>query len=106
MWTLSGKDHADLKSLIEATRENLERIEAIISPSPARDDELDPKNPVNKIGVNLSPRGIEVCYRLFDQGKPRYAVKKLLGISYGAATHRYHAWEKLGGKTRERQPLE
>jgi hypothetical protein len=94
-----------LSALLKATRDNLDRIEAMLFPSENREDELDPKNPLNKVGVNLSPRGVEVCYRLFDAGKTRYAVKELLDISYGAATHRYHAWEKTGGKSRKRQPL-
>jgi hypothetical protein len=102
---LAPSDNQRILALIQATRKNLDRIEAFLTDAP-KDDELDPQNPLNKIGVNLSPRGVEVCYRLFDEGKTRYAVKRLLGISYGAATHRFHAWEKLGGRNRKRQPLE
>jgi hypothetical protein len=103
---VTSNDSQKLSALLKATRDNLDRIEAMLFPPENREDELDPKNPLNKVGVNLSRRGIEVCYRLFDAGKTRYAVKELLGMSYGAATHRYHAWEKLGGKSRKRQPLE
>lgn len=67
---------------------------------------LDPGNPLNKSGQFLTERGVEVCYRLFDIGMPRYSVKKAMGISYGAATHRFHAWEKLGGKKRKHRPLD
>jgi hypothetical protein len=102
---VAPSDNQRILALIEATRKNLDRIEAFLTDAP-KGDELDPQNPLNKIGVNLSPRGVEVCYRLFDEGKTRYAVKRLLGISYGAATHRFHAWEKLGGRNRKRQPLE
>ncbi|MGB6534686.1 MAG: hypothetical protein WBF58_01845 [Xanthobacteraceae bacterium] len=91
---------------LRATRENLDRIEEQLTQKDSDEDDLDPKNPLNKVGVNLSRRGIEVCYRLFDEGKTRYAVKRLLDISYGAATHRFHAWEKLGGKNRKREPLD
>jgi hypothetical protein len=88
-------------------RANLDRVEALLKPVPSFDEpELDPKSPLNKTGVNLTARGIEVCYRMYDAGKTRYAVSEALGMSYGAATHRFHAWEKLGGKDRERQPLE
>ncbi len=89
-----------------AARDSLARIEALLSSDDRRGgDELDPKSPLNKQGANLTPRGVEVCYRLFDGGKTRYAVADAMGISYGAATHRFHAWEKLGGQKRERQPL-
>jgi hypothetical protein len=96
-----------LQAFVQAARENLDRIEAVLRPaSSSVEPELDPKSPLNKSGVNLTARGIEVCYRLFDAGKTRYAVKEAMEISYGAATHRFHAWEKLGGKNRKRQPLE
>lgn len=103
---LASSDNQRLLALVQANRENLDRIEALLTQTDPKSDQLDPQSPLNKNGVNLSPRGIEVCYRLFDEGKTRYAVKRLLGISYGAATHRFHAWEKLGGKKRKREPLD
>jgi hypothetical protein len=107
MITLTAADADRLAAFVKAARENLDRIEAVLRPASSSDeDELDPKSPLNKLGVNLTKRGVEVCYRMFDAGKTRYAVKEAMNISYGAATHRYHAWEKLGGKNRQRQPLE
>lgn len=71
---------------------------------------FDPKSPANKHEVGglmkLTPRGIEICYRLFDSGKSRYAVAMLMEISFGAATHRFDTWKKLGGVNRSKQPLE
>lgn len=68
--------------------------------------EFDPKDPANKFEIGglmkLTERGIEICYRLFDEGKSRYAVASLMDISFGAATHRFHAWEKAGGINRAR----
>lgn len=107
MLTLSDTEMKAIFTLIEATRDNLDRLEAkLVPPASEPEDDLDPRNPLNKDGVNLTPRGVEVCYRLFDRGKTRYAVSQAMEISYGAATHRFHAWEKLGGKDRERRPLE
>ncbi|APL95497.1 hypothetical protein [Sphingobium indicum] len=107
MTTLTANDINLVLTLLGAARENLDRIEKKLRPSESQPgDDLDPGNPLNKIGDNLSPRGVEVCYRLYDQGKTRYAVSQALKISYGAATHRFHAWEKLGGVNRQRQPLE
>lgn len=104
---LSETDKSNLLTFIQAARENLDRIEAVLNPSkPDQEEELDPRNPLNKTDQFLTPRGIEVCYRLFDMGKSRYAVAEALQISYGAATHRFHQWEKLGGKDRKRQPLD
>jgi hypothetical protein len=56
--------------------------------------------------MKLTPRGIEICYRLFDAGKIRYAGASLMDISFGAATHRFDAWKKLGGADRIKLPLE
>ncbi|NJC41150.1 DNA-binding NarL/FixJ family response regulator [Brevundimonas alba] len=71
---------------------------------------LDPKDPRNKYEIGglekLTPRGVEICYRLFDKGLSRYAVAQSLNISFGAATHRYAAWKKAGGGERDKQPLD
>jgi hypothetical protein len=79
-------------------------------PEPRGDTmEFDPTDPANKYEVGgmakLTDRGTEICYRLFDVGKTRYAVAALMKISFGAATHRYKAWEKAGGLNRVKQPL-
>jgi len=107
MFALSPTDIDAVLSLVGEARANLDRIEAMLRGpvSSEPDDDLDPKSPLNKNGVNLTPRGVEVAYRMFDAGRTRYAVSEALDISYGAATHRFHAWEKLGGKNREPQPL-
>jgi hypothetical protein len=103
---LSDQDVTDALALIQVARDNLDRAEAKLTRTPKRLDDLDPRNPLNKEGVNLTRRGVEVCYRLFDEGKSRYAVSQALDISYGAATHRFHAWEKAGGANRQRQELD
>ena len=102
------QNSSDILALIQDVRANLDRIEALLSPHQASEDEngLDPKSPLNKNGLNLTPRGVEVCYRMFDVGKTRYAVSEALDISYGAATHRFHAWEKAGGTNRKKSILE
>lgn len=72
--------------------------------------EFDPKDPTNKFEVGglekLTPRGVEICYRLFDKGMTRYAVAQAMDISFGAATHRHAAWQKAGGTERVKQPLD
>ncbi|SEH42537.1 hypothetical protein [Paraburkholderia hospita] len=68
--------------------------------------EFDPKDPANKFSDRkLTPRGIEICYRLFDAGHTRYAVKELMEISFSAADNRWHSWQQAGGAQREKQPL-
>ena len=79
----------DLISSIEA---NLDRLKILIQPPPS---ELDPMDPRNKTADGkLTPQGVAVCYRLFEEGKTRYAVAKAMGISFGAATHRLRALKK------------
>ena len=71
--------------------------------------DFDPKDPVNKYEIGglekLTPRGVEICYRLFDQGMTRYGVAQAMAISFGAATHRYSAWQKAGGSGRTKQAI-
>lgn len=71
---------------------------------------FDPKDPLNKFEVGglekLTPRGVEICYRLFDKGMTRYGVAQAMDISFGAATHRHGAWQKAGGLERVKQPLD
>jgi hypothetical protein len=69
--------------------------------------EFDPRDPANKFADGkLTPRGVEICYRLFDAGKTRYSVKEEMNISFSAATHRYEAWKKEGGINRSKQALD
>lgn len=65
------------------------------------------QDPANKTanGVNLTERGVEVLYRLFDDGAGYNRASKSLGITQTAARHRKGAWEKAGGRNRVRQPL-
>ncbi|MEA2861133.1 MAG: hypothetical protein QOC72_3172 [Methylobacteriaceae bacterium] len=62
---------------------------------------LDPKDPANKFEVGglmkLTPRGVDVCNHLFEIGLSRYAVARAMGISFGAANHRFQTWKKRGG---------
>lgn len=65
------------------------------------------QDPANKTenGVNLTERGVEVLYRLFDDGAGYNRASKSLGITQTAARHRKGAWEKAGGRDRVRKEL-
>ncbi len=55
---------------------------------------------------HLSPRGVEICYRLYDAGKSPLAVAQLMGFSLRAATNRKRLWQKAGGAKRKRVPIQ
>ncbi len=110
-------DQAAIGAAIDAITTDLERVMAgfitlkslLLPEAQADTAELDPKDPANKYEVGgqmkLTLKGEDVCYRLFAAGKRRYTVAKLMGISFGAATHRFNAWRELGspnGRTVER----
>ncbi|UVC08670.1 hypothetical protein IHQ71_26670 [Rhizobium sp. TH2] len=109
----------DVKSVgetLDGITQALERVLAGISALRTQlrsekplDMSFDPKDPANKYEVGglekLTSRGIEICYRLFDAGKTRYAVAELMDISFGAANHRFKAWEKVGGANRTKNPI-
>lgn len=94
---------------LERAAAGFRALRTVLSEDDEPEFEFDPRDPANKqeIGgvLKLTDQGEEICYRLFEAGKSRYAVSQLMGISYGAATHRYHAWEKAGGQNRQRRPL-
>jgi hypothetical protein len=113
-----NKSHYDPKAVGEAIDNitaGLERVmtgfanlKSLLAPIPDTSDgpEIDPRDPTNKLeNGKLSDRGVEVCYRLFDAGKSRYAVGAEMEISFGAATHRFEAWKKAGGLNREKLSL-
>lgn len=60
----------------------------------------------NKDGANLTARGAEILYRLFDDGAGYNRASKALGITQTAARNRKGLWEKLGGLNRVRVPLD
>lgn len=112
-----GPNSEAIASTIDSITAGLERAIAgltnlkllLVPESQAEATEFDPMDPGNKYEVGglekLTERGVEICYRLFDAGKTRYAVASLMSISFGAATHRYKAWEKVGGLNRTKTPI-
>lgn len=66
----------------------------------------DGQDPRNKNGLNLTPRGAEILYRVFDDGGGYNRAAKMLGISQGAAKNRKGIWTKLGGLNRTKLVLD
>jgi len=108
-------DTANAAAIVEAIdsiNANLERVMASFAHlkgllSPAVEVEtFDPRDPANRnADGKLSERGIEICYRLFDAGKTRYAVGAEMKMSFSASKHRFEAWQKAGGVNRIKTPL-
>jgi hypothetical protein len=61
---------------------------------------VDGHDPRNKNGLNLTPRGIEILYRIFDDNGGYNRAAKMLNISQGAAKNRKAIWTREGGKNR------
>ena len=101
---LTDQQIDQISVLLGAAQRNLDRIREILA---AREEyaDLAPLSADNKNGKFLSERGIEVCYRLFDNDENSYAVARLMNISYTAAANRHASWEKAGGKKRQPRPL-
>ncbi|MEN3238985.1 hypothetical protein PUR29_36730 [Methylobacterium ajmalii] len=67
---------------------------------------FDPCWPENRYGRGrLTPRGVEICYRLFDLGKSAMAVAHLMNLSLAASRRRERMWRALGGAGREKRVL-
>lgn len=56
-------------------------------------------------GGRLTPRGIEVCYRLFDMGRSPMAVAHLMEMSLASARRRAGLWRAAGGQDQIRPEL-
>jgi hypothetical protein len=100
----------DITDALERMRAGFQTLKSLLQlEAETETTEFDPKDPANKYEVGgvmkLTAQGEEICYRLFDASKTRNAVRKLMDITFGAATHRYEAWNKLGGVNRVKQPL-
>jgi hypothetical protein len=66
----------------------------------------DGHDPRNKNGQNLTPRGIEILYRVFDDNGGYNRAAKMLNISQGAAKNRKGSWLKAGGTNRVKSVLD
>ena len=64
------------------------------------------QDPRNKNGNNLTPRGAEILYRVFDEGGGYNRASKMLTISQTAAKNRKAIWTKLGGVNRKKELLD
>jgi hypothetical protein len=65
-------------------------------------NEFDPYHPHNQYeNGNLTERGVEVCYRLFDVDKPPIAVAHMMRLSLRATSKRFKMWKAAGGKRRK-----
>lgn len=54
----------------------------------------------------LTPRGIEICYRLFDMGRSSMAVAHIMELSLSSTRIRERQWRALGGEHRSARNLE
>jgi hypothetical protein len=70
---------------------------------PTLDDGRDARN---KNGHNLTERGAELLYRMFDDGAGYNRASKMLNITQAAAKNRKAAWKKAGGVNRKRLTLD
>ena len=66
----------------------------------------DGRDSRNKNGHNLTERGAELLYRMFDDGAGYNRASKMLNITQAAAKNRKAAWEKAGGVNRQRLSLD
>ncbi len=97
-----------INTSLERTMVALGNLKNLLLPDADTDLEFDPADPANKVegGDKLTERGVEVCYRLYDAGKTRYAVASAMHISFGAADYRFRTWEKAGGVNRIKKQLD
>ncbi len=95
---------AEIDRLERNTLAGCDRLRGLLNP---QREKFDPRDPRNKLpNGKLSERGVEICYRLFDEGKTPYAVGHAMLIEFGSAAHRFKNWEKLGGTNRKKSKLD
>jgi len=101
----------DVKSIlaeIDRVEQNalagFERLRGLVAPETQKFDPRDPRN--KRWDGKLTERGVETCYRLFDEGKTPYAVASAMQMAFGSAQNRYESWRKLGGLARKKKKLD
>ena len=67
---------------------------------------VDGHDPRNKNGLNLTERGVEILYRVFDEGGGYNRAAKMLSITQAAAKNRKSLWVKAGGLNRTKRKLD
>jgi hypothetical protein len=93
---------------MEARRKNagILRGELSLKDTGFENEEMYPAHPRNiSDSGNLSKRGVEVCFRLFDLGKRPIVVAYLMYISAKAARKRHKQWLEAGGINRKRYEI-
>jgi len=104
--TLRANLHAHVDAALDDALQRLSSAnvdDAISFKDPTIEDGHDPRN---KNGLNLTPRGVEILYRVFDKGGGYNKAAKMLKITQGAAKNRKAIWTKLGGINRKKQVLD
>lgn len=96
-------DRAAVLELIVRIEGDLERLKGLVAQPTGEFDPADPRN--KTCDGKLTAEGVETCYRLFDEGRSRYSVARAMKISFAAASHRFQAWMKAGGRGRKRTRL-
>ena len=66
----------------------------------------DCRDPRNKTGMNLTPEGVEVLFRLLDKGAGYNSAGRKLSITQNAVKNRKKAWEADGGPNRQKMFIE
>lgn len=66
----------------------------------------DGHDPRNKNRLTLTPRGVEILYRVFDDNGGYNRAAKMVNIAQTAAKHRKAAWLHVGGKDRAKLILD
>jgi hypothetical protein len=98
--------HAHIDTTCDDAIRQLSSSNAPTAPVYKRPTLVDGHDPRNKNGQNLTPRGAEILYRVFDEGGGYNRAAKMLNISQGAAKNRKAAWTKLGGQNRTKLVLD
>ncbi len=73
---------------------------SVIFKNPTDEDCRDPRN---KNGLNLSPDGLEILFRLLDSGAGYNSAGRKLSITQTAVKNRKRDWEAAGGVNRTKK---
>lgn len=100
---LKRLDHK-IKRQLTVRKEKINNLNAKCSINETRiENSFDLRHPYNQHeSGRLTKRGTEVCYRLYDAGKPPLVVAHLMGLSLNAANNRHKLWERAGGQRRQK----
>ncbi len=97
--------HAEIDRQLDVLIARFDPVRALPSGTPIFKDpsDADCLDPRNKTGLNLTPEGVEILFRLLDKGAGYNSAGRKMSITQTAVRNRKGDWNAAGGVKRKKR---